>query len=73
MFYNMLQSLAELRKSIYIYRKLIIKIMARKHSEDEVLRTLARKHDVKIRGMEVFVLNQNLRDAKHDLGNLDSF
>lgn len=43
--------------------------MARKHNEDEVRRTLGKKHDVRIAGMEIFILNQNLKECKHDLGN----
>lgn len=44
--------------------------MARKHNVEEVLRSLSKKHDVKIsQKEEVFILNQKLKESKNDLGN----
>ena len=44
--------------------------MARKqHSEEEVLKALKRKSDVKIEGKFVLVLNGNKQHKSHDLGN----
>jgi endo-1,4-beta-mannosidase len=46
--------------------------MARKHyKEDEVLRSLSKKHDVKIDGYTIYVLNgkSKRQPMSHDLGN----
>lgn len=45
--------------------------MARKHNEDEVLKNLRKKNDVRIIGNQIFVLNgKNPKHQKqNDLGN----
>lgn len=47
--------------------------MARKHTEDEVLKALSKKSDCRIKGKDIFVLNGKSQKAqfipKHDLGN----
>ena len=45
--------------------------MARKHNEDEVLFQLRKKHDVKIQGKDILILNgKSKRSQKSDdLGN----
>ena len=43
--------------------------MARKHSEDEVLRALRLKNDLKIEGNRIEVLSEYSTKRKNDLGN----